>query len=189
MAEKKQKELVVLAGKAYFAFVHAPQKDDKYGDKYKVDLVIEDEDGTPYVYKNPVTGQEVNMVDFANTMHAQIKTTEKIPGRFISVRSKAEYMIKNKETGKKEIVERAPIPVTFADKTPLTSETLIGNGSKVRVQASVSKWIDDQGVEVTTLYLERMIVDELVPYSANVGGSEFDFPHLRKKKEPTDDSM
>ena len=60
--QKNEKEFIVLAGLGYFTFVHAPQKDDTYGDKYKVDLVVEDEDGKPFIYKNASTGEEGSMV-------------------------------------------------------------------------------------------------------------------------------
>lgn len=181
--QKNDKELVVLAGKGYYTFVHAPQKDDKYGDKYKVDLVVEDENGKPFIYTNPLNGEEINMVDRVHELGLKLNEYKNIPGKFISIRSKAEFTVKNKETGKKEIVERKPIPVVFADKSPVDPSVLIGNGSEVRVQASVKKWQNDEGNMVTSIYLERMIVDKLVPYVAKTGDNEFDFPHMKKAKD------
>jgi hypothetical protein len=189
MAEEKQKlEQVVLYGEAYYTFVHSPQKDDKYGDKYKVDLVVEAEDGTPFFWTNPVTGAQVNMVEKCEALGARLETSPKFPGRFVRVKSKAEYIITNKETKKKEIVERGPIPVVDANKNPIGPETLIGNGSKVRVLATVKPWVLGDGSSGVSLYLERMIVDELVPYvSSAAGAGEFDFPHLKKPRKETTD--
>lgn len=184
MADKyPQKEYAVLAGYAYYTFVHAPQKDDKYGDKYKTDLVLEDADGNPFVYNDLSKSVKTNMLEYAKELGLSLKdATDNIQGRYVSLRSKAEYTIKNKDTGKKEIVERPPIPVVYADKTPVPKDVLIGNGSKVRVQISLKKWENEDGEQVTSAYLERMIVDELVPYVGRTGGDEFDFPHMRGNK-------
>lgn len=180
--KKTEKEFVVLAGLAYYTFVHAPQKDDKYGDKYKVDLVVEDEDGKPFIYTNPSTGEIVNMVERVKELGVELKdATASIPGRYLSIRSKSEFTVKNKETGKKEIVEREPIPTVYADKSPVDKNTLIGNGSEVRVQASVKRWTNDEGEKVVSLYFERMIVDKLAAYVNKKNDDEFDFPHMKKK--------
>ncbi len=188
MADKEQtkrpkKDYLTLAGYAYYTFVHSPQKDEKYGDKYKVDLVVEDEEGNPFIYTNPLNGKQVNMVQLCEDENIKVEQSKGIPGRFIRVKSKFEYTIKNPKTGKKEIKERDPIPTAYADKSPVDSNTLIGNGSKVRVLASVKKWVNDEDENVTTLYLERMIVDELVPYVNSQSEKEFDFPHMKVNKK------
>lgn len=181
MTDKQKREKIVLAGWGYYVFVHQPQKDEKYGDKYKVDLVVEDEDGNPFMYPSPLTGKEVNMVEFCKENNIKLQTSKGIPGKFVSVRSKAEFVITN-EAGKKEFKEREAIPAFFADKTVISKETLIGNGSELRVLASVSRWVDEDGVKQTTLYLDRIIVDKLVEYHPkNEESAFYDFQQSNKK--------
>jgi len=180
---KKQREKVVLAGYAYYSFVHTPQRDDEYGDKYKIDLMIENEDGSPFMYKNPVTGNMINMLEKCQELGLEIKETPSIPGKFVSIRSKAEFV----NTQTKQVTLRGPIPTVYADKTPVPADTLIGNGSLVRVQGIKNEYIirKQKGV---TLWLDRVIVDKLVPYLSKTGDNEFDFPHLKGNKKASEKS-
>jgi hypothetical protein len=175
---------VVFAGLAYYPFLHTPQKDEEYGDKYKIDLMVEDAEGNPMIYTDPVTGNQINVVDKILDMGFASKLKEanaSIPGRYIRLTSKAT---------KKDGSERPSVPVTYADKTPLTKETLIGNGSKVRVRALIYTYGVGKA-QKQTLLLDRVIVDELVPYVSARKEDEFDFPHLRggnsKKAAPSNE--
>lgn len=167
----KEYEPTTLAGYAFYAFVHSPQKDEEYGDKYKIDLVVENEDGTPFVYVNPSNGEEINMLEKVEELGLQLKESPSIPGRYVRISSKAQT---------KDGKDRPPIPVADANKKPI--EDLIGNGSKVRVRALLNHYKVGRNVGISAL-LDRMIVDDLVPYVSKKGDDEFDFPHMRKSNK------
>lgn len=173
MAEQRTLEQgynVVLKGYAYFAFLHSPQRDEEYGDKYKIDLVIENEDGTPVVFEDAKSGEEINMVNWVKENNVRtFDGNEKIPGTYIRISSKAIT---------KDGDKRPAIPVKYNGQV-LDKSTLIGNGSLVKVRALL-KAVPKQKNKVG-LYLDAVVVETLVPYVGAQSDEDFDFVYDVRK--------
>jgi len=79
-------------------------------------------------------------------------------------------VLKNKDDDRGEFVTartRYVVPVMNADKEPMATSTLIGNGSNVRVKVAFNKdhnFVDKYG---TSLYLNKVQVIELIPYGSD----------------------
>lgn len=75
-----------------------------------------------------------------------------------------EFRFKRNETTKKGMVLPAPL-VVDSHKNPWPSDTLIGNGSKVKVAFSVWGWEDKFGKKGVSLSFDALQVLDLVPYA------------------------
>lgn len=83
-----------------------------------------------------------------------------------------EFRFKKKERTKKGQVLQAPT-VYDSKKNPWPSDTLIGNGSKVKIAFHVWGWEDKFGKKGVSLSLEAVQVLDLVPYEKLDPGSAF----------------
>jgi hypothetical protein len=127
----------VLTGQGYYAFLHQPDKGNvKYriGPSYKIDLVVDAESKK----KAEALGLKVK------------KATEKIPGDYVSIRSKVDP---NKP-------DRAPPKVMDSKRNAIPKEILVGNGSEVRVRILPFKY----GEGLITPILKEVMVTKLVKY-------------------------
>ena len=84
-------------------------------------------------------------------------------------------LLKNKEDDRGEFItarSKYTVPVMTSDKTPFDNETLIGNGSEVKVRVAFNKthpMVDKYG---TSLYLNKVQIVDLIKYGEQ--DSDFD---------------
>jgi hypothetical protein len=96
-----------------------------------------------------------------------------------------EFRFKKNETTKKGMTLMAPA-VYDSHKNPWPANTLIGNGSKVKVAFSVWGWEDKFGKKGVSLSFEALQVLDLVPYERKDPGDAFGVENGYVAETPAD---
>ena len=215
MAEKNEIINKQFVGYAYFAMVHKPRvekPESDYKTRYKLDLRLENEDGSPIVVTNKA-GEKINMFELANEYKIGVKdANDSIPGAY------AEFKRKLKTDANKNILMdesgepvTKPVEVVDRNNNPISAKTLIGNGSKVVVQTALIPYeaklerpvmkdgsvvLNKDGtpkmekhVEVRHMaYLHGVKVLDLVSYEGSFEEDEFSFQEDETSAEEVQES-
>ena len=172
MAEKKKFERATLTGRAYYAFLNRPNHDKENNkDFFKLELVLTNEEGKPYVVTDKKTGQRVDMLQRAKDLNLVIKDENKnIPGTH--VRIKREKKTKVNEEGQTVITQ----PPEVKDKNGGSlGERLVGNESLVQVEFTVIPIQKGVKKGKNSAYLNKVVVHKLVEYISKVDEEELVF--------------
>lgn len=184
MADKTASEIKKgkLVGYAYYTFNNKPQHDrenDKY--LYKVDLRLTEEDGSPIVVTDKVSGKQINMLEKAKELGLIIKKPNNtIEGEY--VRIKREVKDKVDKEGNKF---KTPAPETKT-RTGEDFSDIIGNESKVEVHFGAIPIKQGAYKANCSAYLHKIVVIKHVPYVGKMEDEqEFDYgdskPVVQKK--------
>lgn len=128
----------VLSGEGYYAFVHKPDSGNekrKIGPSYKIDVVLDE----PSMKRAKALGLRIK------------EATDKIPGQYVSFRSKVDP----------KYPDRAPPKIVDSQKNPIPKTTLVGNGSIVNVRFIPFRYGED---DVTAILKDVQVV-KLVAYA------------------------
>ena len=168
MAEETKSFRGILYGRAFYTFNRKPQFDKenkKY--TYKIDLVLTDADGKPYVVPNKKTGELVNMVERAKEYNIIVKEPKGdktlIDGTYVRI--------------KRDVKTRDDGSVTSAPETVNGSgeefDKIIGNESLVQVEFSCIPIKQGSAKGKNMAYLNKIVVRSHVPYVSTMDEFEF----------------
>lgn len=167
MAQKDKPKAITIKGTAYWAHVVTPETYDGKEIGYSIQVELDEERQKKLIKyleqfweENKPDGKMSPKVDpnlpFIETDDGNIR---------FKAKTKHEYKAQD------GTMQQRYIPIFQADGTPLPKGTLIGNGSKVQVNVTPATYRVSQSSFGVTLYLNAVLVEELVEYGVRDASS------------------
>lgn len=175
---------IVLKGKAYWAHVRTPEKWDGEETGYSIMVQLESEEKLEKLkkylsdfwdeHKSELDGKKLKAkADFLSPF-------KELDDGTVCVKARTLHYYKNRKTG--EITPKT-LPVFKADGTPLEEGVLVGNGSKVQVNVTPAISYANSSKYGVKLYLNAVVVNELVEYHSAKSANEYGFDLTEKSSE------